>query len=321
VKAQSGPTVRRDVISVVGMLAGRYRIAVALQGAALRASPLDLTVTPGPVSPAQCTISVTGTRSAVLNTETSFVIQARDAFGNARTAGTDVFDAMITTVDSNVAEYPVSVLDNQNGEHVATYCIKSVGVFLLHVRLQRRDNGTLVPIHGSPFQVTRGKGGVCSPYPRQISVTDRKTLLQDQFEVENLLLSTELAQMTQKYQALQSQVQQSEKPAAPGPSSVNNLRKVFEKVAEAGVVPESPTTPEFVPAASSKKTAASALISSSSGFSDDAFFVAKEDQDQFVTYLLRRTDRLPLMPWPSELLAQTIVGISNEGEVFAKNKK
>jgi hypothetical protein len=83
--------------------------------------------------------------------ETSFVIQARDYYGNARTTGNDIFNIDI----GGTASARLRVRDNENGTYTVAYTPEIGGDYYISVKHSGID------IQGSPFTISS------DPMPRE----------------------------------------------------------------------------------------------------------------------------------------------------------
>lgn len=124
--------------------AGVYFVGVLYEGVDIGGSPFKLTVDPGPTHANGCSASGPGIHGSYTMVETSFVIQARDYFGNARNNGGDVFNIEI----GGTASARMRMRDNENGTYTVAYTPEIGGDYFISVTI----NG--VHIQDSPFTVS-----------------------------------------------------------------------------------------------------------------------------------------------------------------------
>ena len=120
-------------------------------GVDIGGSPFKLTVDPGPTHANGCSASGPGITGGYTGMETSFVIQARDYYGNARTTGNDIFNIDI----GGTASARLRVRDNENGTYTVAYTPEIGGDYYISVKHSGID------IQGSPFTVSS------DPMPRE----------------------------------------------------------------------------------------------------------------------------------------------------------
>ena len=131
--------------------AGVYFVSVLLDGVDIGGSPFKLTVDPGPTHANGCSASGPGITGGYTGVETSFVITARDYYGNSRGTGGDVFNIEI----GGTASARMRMRDNEDGTYTIAYTPEMGGDYYISVR----HNG--IDIQGSPFTVTS------DPMPRE----------------------------------------------------------------------------------------------------------------------------------------------------------
>lgn len=131
--------------------AGVYFVAILLDGVDIGGSPFKLTVDPGPTHANGCSASGPGITGGYTGMETSFVIQARDYYGNNRTSGGDVFNIDI----GGTASARMRLRDNENGTYSVAYTPEIGGDYYISVKHSGID------IQGSPFTVSS------DPMPRE----------------------------------------------------------------------------------------------------------------------------------------------------------
>jgi len=131
--------------------AGVYFVAVMLDGIDVGGSPFKLTVDPGPTHANGCSAAGPGITGGYTGMETSFVVQARDFYGNARATGGDVFNISI----GGTASARMRMRDNENGTYTVAYTPEIGGDYFISVQ----HNG--IDIQGSPFTVSS------DPMPRE----------------------------------------------------------------------------------------------------------------------------------------------------------
>jgi len=94
--------------------------------------------------------------------EVSFVVQARDDFGNNRTTGGDEFAVTITMRDDAEDSEPIRVAgilteDLHNGKYLITYIAKYEGKYTVHVDFMGTFGGKAGPLRGSGLEITFSK--------------------------------------------------------------------------------------------------------------------------------------------------------------------
>eukprot|EP01022_Parablepharisma_sp_SALTPOND_P020162 TRINITY_DN3593_c0_g1_i1.p2 TRINITY_DN3593_c0_g1~~TRINITY_DN3593_c0_g1_i1.p2 ORF type:complete len:1692 (-),score=110.26 TRINITY_DN3593_c0_g1_i1:19422-24497(-) len=111
--------------------AGTYKVLVRISGQNITASPFSLTVSAGSTTnPPSSTI--TGlTKNFVAGETLTFLIEARDSFGNLRSsASTDVFNVKLTGSSTNINLTPVA---QNNGTYLATTTLIAADTYTLTV--------------------------------------------------------------------------------------------------------------------------------------------------------------------------------------------
>ncbi len=87
-----------------------------------------------------------------INQETSFVVQARDKYGNNRVCGMDEFEIEIHHKDKNKdTEIEYTIQDKSDGTYMITYTPSSVGEYKLEIKFLGNFKGRCGHIRGSPF--------------------------------------------------------------------------------------------------------------------------------------------------------------------------
>ena len=132
--------------------AGMYFVSVLYDGVDIGGSPFKLTVDPGPTHANGCSCSGPGITGGYTGMETSFVIQARDYYGNNRTVGNDIFNIDI----GGTASARMRIRDNENGTYTVAYTPEIGGDYYISVKHSGID------IQGSPFTVSS------DPMPREV---------------------------------------------------------------------------------------------------------------------------------------------------------
>ncbi|XP_014668823.1 PREDICTED: E3 ubiquitin-protein ligase TRIM71-like [Priapulus caudatus] len=91
-----------------------------------------------------------GLRSALRGKVATFVVHAKDHYGDARAMGGDPINVLCEAPDASV--YSGDVCDQHNGSYVITYCPPMEGAHRVHVTIRGNH------IHGSPFAVSVRSG-------------------------------------------------------------------------------------------------------------------------------------------------------------------
>ena len=73
--------------------AGQAGISVSINGSSIQGSPFQATIRPGAAAAAQTFVSGPDAQGCIAALQCSFIINARDAYGNARPDGKDAFVA------------------------------------------------------------------------------------------------------------------------------------------------------------------------------------------------------------------------------------
>jgi len=137
---------------------GTAMMAVTADGEHLPGSPFSIAVGP-------TTETATGTSEAsgvgeevVAGSDTSFTIQAADAFGCKRTSGGDVFDVLLTRVSApgvmngaDVFTRKIETTDNFDGTYTAVFAPPAPGGYILDIGRDAGDGKGRSAIHGSPW--------------------------------------------------------------------------------------------------------------------------------------------------------------------------
>jgi dynein heavy chain len=94
--------------------------------------------------------------------EVSFVVQARDDYGNNRTTGGDEFAVSITMRDDGEDSEPIRVAgilveDLQSGKYLVTYLAKYEGRYTVHVDFMGTFGGKAGPLRGSGLEIQFSK--------------------------------------------------------------------------------------------------------------------------------------------------------------------
>ena len=102
--------------------AGMYKVDILLDGVRLTGSPFDVEVDAGATDVSTCEVAGEGTKYSFDFKPASFVIFARDRFGNPRNAGGDRFDVEVAEKGSRMGGRCESrIEDNKNGTYTVTY--------------------------------------------------------------------------------------------------------------------------------------------------------------------------------------------------------
>jgi hypothetical protein len=117
---------RMDAFYLV-TIAGAYSLNVLLDASPIVGSPFALAVRPAETAPFACIAQGNALTSAVAGTLGTFLIHARDAYGNVRTEGGDDMRVSITgqSIVFGAAQ------DLRNGSYVGTYDVSIAGVYSL----------------------------------------------------------------------------------------------------------------------------------------------------------------------------------------------
>ena len=114
-------------------------------------SPFEIPIQPGPTYPFNCTASVTGLQAAELGVRTSFIVKARDRYGNARNTGGDSLIAFTICPDGSKAA--CDIVDGRNGEYYVSYVAQLHGIYKIEVGIQPEGLTSIKNILGSPYEV------------------------------------------------------------------------------------------------------------------------------------------------------------------------
>ncbi|KAL0477396.1 hypothetical protein AKO1_005816 [Acrasis kona] len=118
---------------------GDYAMKVALNGTSFVEK--NITVTDTGLTSAEHCVVIEGkeqVKSLKAGRPQTFVIEARDEFGNKRTAGSDQFTLQITnkTTLNDVPDNKYTVVDNGNGTYTASFSAEDAGEYALQVLLK-----------------------------------------------------------------------------------------------------------------------------------------------------------------------------------------
>ena len=94
----------------------------------------------------ECVASGKGISQTYTDDEASFIITAKDRYGNLRQVGGDSFESKLKDNASGV-EAGTTITDLGNGNYNVSYILSASGEYFLHVTLSNLD------ISGSPFLV------------------------------------------------------------------------------------------------------------------------------------------------------------------------
>eukprot|EP00698_Gefionella_okellyi_P019273 TRINITY_DN5888_c0_g1_i1.p1 TRINITY_DN5888_c0_g1~~TRINITY_DN5888_c0_g1_i1.p1 ORF type:complete len:5059 (-),score=1335.09 TRINITY_DN5888_c0_g1_i1:98-15274(-) len=128
--------------------AGSYKAVVTLAGKPVQGSPLTLVTTAAAAYAQSCTVVGAGAQSFVAGDECSFIVQARDRFGNDRFVGADAFTVDVAGTEGGMGR----VEDNRNGTYTIRYGGRRAGQYVIDVRCAGER------IHESPFTVQSRAG-------------------------------------------------------------------------------------------------------------------------------------------------------------------
>ncbi|KAJ3270854.1 hypothetical protein HK104_004834, partial [Borealophlyctis nickersoniae] len=180
--------------SYLTTVSGAYSMDVSLNGQPINGSPFHVDIDPVETYATACTASLTGLGNVEVGVRTSFVIQAKDRYGNPRTKGGDIFTAMLFGPDGQTVTS--EVVDNQNGEYFVTYVAPQPGRYRVEVKLVE-PKGTGRNIAGAPFL---------------LHVQDVKDAILLKHQAENVKLANDLADLHKKYQDLLTKTQHQSTP-------------------------------------------------------------------------------------------------------------
>ncbi|KAJ3051770.1 hypothetical protein HK097_007233 [Rhizophlyctis rosea] len=173
-------------------ISGTYKLDVTLDGRSVCGSPFHVDVEPGETVASGCTASLTGLGNVEVGVVSSFVVMARDRFGNGRTKGGDLFATLLIGPDGGNVES--EVIDNGNGEYFVRYTPHQAGPHRVEVKLIT-SKGTGRSIAGAPFLV---------------KVEDAKDAILHRQHMENVKLANDLAQLNKKFAEAQAKLAQNE---------------------------------------------------------------------------------------------------------------
>eukprot|EP01052_Picozoa_sp_SAG31_P001287 SAG31_NODE_43_length_31224_cov_10.112578_14_plen_4863_part_00 len=134
------------VVSFVHTVAGVYVLSIKVMGRHVNGSPYVLPITPALVSPLHTSFSGLGLSESVAGQPASFVVHARDMFGNNITTGgsSGSFESRIYLVgDALRDDLAVEIRDEMNGRYSMSYQIERTGNYRLDIFL----NGVLFSQH------------------------------------------------------------------------------------------------------------------------------------------------------------------------------
>ena len=143
------------VTSVVATVAGTYSLQVMVLGSGaipISGSPFSVQVIPASTSASKCIVLGQGLTLATAGVTGSFMIQARDSFGNDQRyyAGEASSDSLTASLDGPVAATAV-VKDMEDGTYAVSYSTTTSGFYSVTVLLPDGD-GT-AEVGGSPFDL------------------------------------------------------------------------------------------------------------------------------------------------------------------------
>ncbi|KAJ3027305.1 hypothetical protein HDV00_011272, partial [Rhizophlyctis rosea] len=167
-------------------LSGTYKLDVTLDGRSVCGSPFHVDVDAAETCASSCTASLTGLGTVEVGVVSSFVVQARDRFGNQRWSGGDCFATLFVGLDGGRCES--EVIDNGNGEYFVRYTPTQAGHYRVEVKLLDSQKGTGRSISGAPFLV---------------KVEDAKDAILHRQHMENVKLANDLVVLNQRFAELQ----------------------------------------------------------------------------------------------------------------------
>lgn len=136
--------------------AGEYNMEILMDDIPIRDHPFEVIVKPkDQTKSSKSIVEGTGAKSGAAGSESTFIIQARDEFGNNRKEGGDTFTATLTKGDKII---PTEILDFGNGQYSVTYTCPESGTYELAVR---GADGELV--EGCPYQIKIKDAGISDP--------------------------------------------------------------------------------------------------------------------------------------------------------------
>eukprot|EP00698_Gefionella_okellyi_P016092 TRINITY_DN457_c0_g1_i1.p1 TRINITY_DN457_c0_g1~~TRINITY_DN457_c0_g1_i1.p1 ORF type:complete len:4209 (-),score=1181.95 TRINITY_DN457_c0_g1_i1:57-12683(-) len=125
------------------LVAGEYRLSIALHGQLVAGSPYTVQIRPGAASGPHCEVFGTGLQTVVAGDTGRFILRALDEFSNPTVVSSD---AIRVFSDAAGFSNPI-VVDQRDGTHAITYLCNAAGHFPLSVSV----SGT--PLKRSPFSV------------------------------------------------------------------------------------------------------------------------------------------------------------------------
>ena len=158
----ASPSLARSVIPADALFAAYHIVG----------SPFALRITPGDSDYPQTTAYGAGLSSAIAGTPSVFVIQAKDALGNNKTTGGDVFSVSIAGQGEAFSVTPVYA-GGASGRYIGTYTAFRAGAYTLSIRMGVAGDdgaggwdGAGVALVGGGTDVYCGLGAVrkCSPF-------------------------------------------------------------------------------------------------------------------------------------------------------------
>ena len=126
---------------------GSIKLRVILDGDEVHGSPYTVDVKAAALDQKKSSVSSSSAVVAEKGASTSFLIYARDGFGNPRLTGDDVFEAHIRGQDGHDVPTTVKHCSNTN-EYLVSYILPSVGKYRVEVSSDRAAVG------GTPFEIT-----------------------------------------------------------------------------------------------------------------------------------------------------------------------
>ena len=125
--------------------AGRYQLAITIDGQPINGSPFETLVTPGATCAGSSQLSGDGKDKAVAGQMATMLLTAVDCYGNMQTAGGDPWSVSLTR--PGVTTVSARVLDKADGTYALSYNAAVSGLWQLHVMTGGAH------ADGSPFSV------------------------------------------------------------------------------------------------------------------------------------------------------------------------
>jgi hypothetical protein len=141
------------------MTSASYQLNILLNGAAISSSPFSITITPGAISPSQCTLNTTAAGAittttlpqAVAGATQQLLLQTRDAFGNALTTNSVSGQVMLNvtgvsgTATSGVSLTASAITYSGGGVYTVSFAVARAGAYVVALRTTSGSHLALSP--------------------------------------------------------------------------------------------------------------------------------------------------------------------------------